>query len=66
MLKVAAPLVAESVDMLAITPTIALVPAGTCTLELVDCPYRLSNAVKLSAAVIAPSLVLYDAMFISL
>jgi hypothetical protein len=44
-------------------PTIALDPAGTCTLLVVACPYRLPKFVKLSAAVIDPSLTLYDAMF---
>jgi hypothetical protein len=44
-------------------PTIALLPAGTCTLLVVACPYRLPKFVKLSAAVIDPSLTLYDAIF---
>ena len=62
--KVAAPAVAPSCATLAIMPTIALDPAGTCTLLVVDCPYKLVKAVKLSAAVTLPSLTLYDAMFI--
>ena len=62
--KVAAPAVAPSCATLAIMPTIALLPAGTCTLLVVDCPYKLVKAVKLSAAVTLPSLTLYDAMFL--
>ena len=53
--KVAAPLVALSVDIDATMPTICELPLGTCTLAVVDCPYRLSKAVNESAAVIAPS-----------
>ena len=56
--KVVAPFVALSLATLAIMPMICVAPAGTCIAAVVDCPYRLPNAVKLSAAVTAPSLVL--------
>jgi hypothetical protein len=56
--KVVAPLLALSVDIDAIMPTIWLEPAGTCIDAVVDCPYKLSKAVNESLAVIAPSLVL--------